>query len=421
MKRHEFQNQLDLDMRKLLNLCALDRNLQVFLGALSGLKHVASDDMGPTACTDGWTVWYHPDFWKKLTFPQRMGLIIHEMMHCMLLHMFRFRGAHHGIANVATDYRINAIIKSLSAVSSSIELPPDALDDEGRFKEEAEEIIYNKLLEEDRKSGGQGKGGGQGYGKSESSKGTGSSTGEFLPNDPTQKGKKGKDQQDPQNKPGQQAGGRPSDQELEEKWKEEANTAAQMAKLKGDFPGDVLGQLVPQEGRLDWKTILQQFIRGLVCDDVSEDTYDRRFLGDNIYVEAIQSPRVEGIVFVKDTSGSMCDEKTLTAMVSEIQQAVSDVKIPRIWVLDVDTRVYAEEFTSGETIPPTYKGGGGTDFRPAFDWVEDHFPDATAMVYFTDGYGSFPDQQPDYPVMWLNFGETDYPFGQVLDMREVVA
>jgi predicted metal-dependent peptidase len=44
------------------------------------------------------------------------------------------------------------------------------------------------------------------------------------------------------------------------------------------------------------------------------------------------------------------------------------------------------------------------------------------MIYFTDGWGPFPEKAPPYPVLWMTFGEDPetYPFGDVIDMREIV-
>jgi predicted metal-dependent peptidase len=43
------------------------------------------------------------------------------------------------------------------------------------------------------------------------------------------------------------------------------------------------------------------------------------------------------------------------------------------------------------------------------------------LIYFTDMYGSFPKYEPDYPVIWVNYGGKgggmDCPFGEVLDIE----
>ena len=47
-------------------------------------------------------------------------------------------------------------------------------------------------------------------------------------------------------------------------------------------------------------------------------------------------------------------------------------------------------------------GGGGTDFRPVFRYIDEHYElDPSLLIFFTDGYGAYPERPPQYPVMWL--------------------
>ena len=51
-------------------------------------------------------------------------------------------------------------------------------------------------------------------------------------------------------------------------------------------------------------------------------------------------------------------------------------------------------------------GGGGTDFRPAFRHIDrlvesGELPRLGGVLYFTDGYGVFPERAPDYPVAFV--------------------
>lgn len=57
------------------------------------------------------------------------------------------------------------------------------------------------------------------------------------------------------------------------------------------------------------------------------------------------------------------------------------------------------------------KGGGGTDFRPAFEYVDElcrkkEFQRLCGLIYFTDGYGTFPGEPPDYKTAFV-FVERD--------------
>ena len=64
------------------------------------------------------------------------------------------------------------------------------------------------------------------------------------------------------------------------------------------------------------------------------------------------------------------------------------------------------------------RGFGGTDFRPAFRYVDDRiaegeFTDLKGLIYFTDGDGIYPESQPDYPAAFVfienEFQDRDLP------------
>ena len=63
-------------------------------------------------------------------------------------------------------------------------------------------------------------------------------------------------------------------------------------------------------------------------------------------------------------------------------------------------------------------GLGGTDFRPVFDFVDElirgeEFTNLKGLIYFTDGYGVFPDHKPDYESAFVfldnNYGNPLVP------------
>ena len=58
-------------------------------------------------------------------------------------------------------------------------------------------------------------------------------------------------------------------------------------------------------------------------------------------------------------------------------------------------------------------GFGSTDFRPVFEYVrqlreEREFTNLKGLIYFTDGYGTYPEQMPDYDVMFAFLKEDEY-------------
>ncbi|NEP47085.1 MAG: hypothetical protein F6K35_51070, partial [Okeania sp. SIO2H7] len=69
---------------------------------------------------------------------------------------------------------------------------------------------------------------------------------------------------------------------------------------------------------------------------------------------------------------------------------------------------------------PRPVGGGGTSFIPFFDKVSEHWDwqSTGVCVYLTDGYGSFPEEPPPLPVLWVvtpgGLGLEQFPFGETV-------
>lgn len=62
-------------------------------------------------------------------------------------------------------------------------------------------------------------------------------------------------------------------------------------------------------------------------------------------------------------------------------------------------------------------GGGGTDFKPVFEWIANRHLRADLLVYFTDAQGTFPAQAPYYPVIWLIKGKATVPWGERIQLN----
>jgi predicted metal-dependent peptidase len=66
------------------------------------------------------------------------------------------------------------------------------------------------------------------------------------------------------------------------------------------------------------------------------------------------------------------------------------------------------------------EGGYGTDFRPAFEKVEElrkrgDFENLKGLIYFTDGYGTFPEKPTDYDTAFVFIEDSDYEDDKVPD------
>jgi len=343
----------------------------------------------PTACTDGESIYYNPKFVDSLSPQQLIGLVVHEICHPLFGHLERFEiqmKTHRELVNIAADYEINNLITEYNkSAAFPIILPDEGLVDLAKYGSEAAEVIYKKLLKDPPPKGKMRKA---------------SSCGEFTnAKDP----KKAKEQQ--------------------EKWREILAASIQTAKLRGEGSSSFIAKIAGQlESPVDLATLLERYLSEFTMSDDSTKP-DKHYLADyDICVAGMESEQFGKLVFVKDTSGSI-DGDILASCVSVIQSAADRLKTTGIIVLDVDTEVCnVEEFHNYDQIPLTAYGRGGTDFRPAFVWLEEECPDARVLVYLTDGYGPFPEVEPDVPVIWLTYGikPEDYPFGNAICLKDAI-
>ena len=134
------------------------------------------------------------------------------------------------------------------------------------------------------------------------------------------------------------------------------------------------------------------------------------------------------IVFLVDTSAS--NVSRMGPMLDKIQEVFDKVQPRLTHVVPCDTKVTdTHEVLAGERIPQNLKGGGGTRFKPAFDWAEKNAPNADGIIYLTDGYVYQSEwdslEDPQIPVLWLCFGyhpadtigTTRYTFGERVEVK----
>ena len=88
---------------------------QPFYGVLLSMIDFIHEPSFPTMATDGTKVFYNAKFVEECTTDELFGVILHEISHCIYLHMSTDRTmnreAHRW--NVATDYAINLEIRDM--------------------------------------------------------------------------------------------------------------------------------------------------------------------------------------------------------------------------------------------------------------------------------------------------------------------
>ncbi len=373
-----------------------------FFGSLGLRLQVVEDPKCPTAWTDGTRMGYSPDFIDGLTEDEVKGLICHEILHCALRHHTRRGTRDPQLWNVACDYTINPIIKD-----AGMALPKDGLYDPRFFGLSADEV-YEQLKKEREKRESQQASGGEGGEGTESQKSreenAAAAVGEV-------RDASGKD------------GGPASESEIkdqEREWNVAMSQAAQQADKVGKLPA-TLKRMVTEalNPRLDWSEILRRFVDSASRHDYSWSRPNRRYIGSGMYLPSVYSNQLGHVVAAIDTSGSISDE-TLNRFGSEIEAIINDYQAS-CTVIYCDTQVAGTaEYAPGEPVKLESHGGGGTDFRPPFNYVDDQGLNPVCMLYFTDGMcNAFP-PEPHYPVLWIHDNRYHRrftpPFGEVVEL-----
>ena len=103
---------------------------------------------------------------------------------------------------------------------------------------------------------------------------------------------------------------------------------------------------------------------------------------------------------------------------AEITAILDEAAPEAVHVVYCDAEVRAtESFEPGDAIDLSPQGGGGTAFRPVFDWIARSDIQPVCAIYLTDLDGDDFGPAPDYPVLWVSTELTGAPFGEVIPYR----
>lgn len=355
------------------------------------------DESVPTACTDGRVVRYSSDYLAKLSDAEISGLMIEEVGHCAMGHLWRRASRDMKRWNQACDQVLWAIIADLQlATGGRVALSKDCKV-EPRFKGLSAEEVYH-LLSLDNSS--------QSY----------QSPGEF--GDPAPDGQPS--ESDANGAPDDAIG--PQGPSLEQEWKAATLAAATVEKQRtqGKLPAWlklIVSDLT--EPRVPWTEHVREFCHTLSRDDYSFARPNRRYLASGFVLPSLRSERLGPIVGAFDTSGSIFSFPDMVRdILSEFQGILDHCRPTEMRMIDCDTRVHQQAtFQPGDdlrTFVP--EGGGGTDFRPVFDAIAALGEEPACLIFLTDLYGTFPATPPPYPVLWANFGapNNSAPFGKTI-------
>ena len=124
--------------------------------------------------------------------------------------------------------------------------------------------------------------------------------------------------------------------------------------------------------------------------------------------------RIRDFVIAIDTSAS-CSGETVRKFIRHtfdlLKRNESFFRKVNVHIIQCDSEVKSDEKITDTSELDRYLsemklyGGGATDFRPVFSYVDDlnekrEFDNLKGMIYFTDGYGIYPEKKPDFDVIF---------------------
>ena len=188
--------------------------------------------------------------------------------------------------------------------------------------------------------------------------------------------------------------------------------AKQEGKLPAFFDKAIENILDP---KISWKNALRRFMTEKSNDNFTWARGNRRFVTQGLYLPSrVDEGAMGETVIVIDTSGSIT-QKELDIFAAEIKGILNETRPIKTHVIYCDMAVnHIDTYGPHDDIVFTMRGGGGTDFRPPFIWAQNAGIYPKALVYLTDGYGTFP-EDPGYPTMWtITNNIVIPPFGEHL-------
>ncbi len=362
-----------------------------------------------TMATDEVTLFYNPSFLDGLSDRELVGVLAHEVMHPAMQHHTRRGERKPHLWNVACDHAINPIL-----TTADLALPEGALNDP-RFAGMNAERIYSLLDREDESESPQSTPSPQSNNASGAGESDQASDSESAPTVPSTLGGFGQvlDAPNPDH-PGEPAtDGQRSLQSQE--WRIALEQAQRTALAAGKIP-EGMKRMVEQarHAPVDWREALRRFFSQTVPQDYRWTPPNRRFVWAGLYLPGLHREGIGEIAIGVDCSGSISD-KLLSKFSAEVNAIAAESRPELVRVLYCDAAIQrVDEFTAGENIELNPVGGGGTDFRPVFTYLEERQIEPRCLIFLTDLAGSFPDETPPYPVIWAATSDRTAPFGQTV-------
>ncbi len=382
---------------------------QPYFGTIVSSIELEENNEILTFLSDGKKMRYNSEYLEKLTVEEVEFVMANGAMHTVLQHTDRLNERTKWLWQTASDYVVNAML-----VKNGMQLPEYAHYEEkfvGMYAEEVYEYLRAEMIDNSDYSMEQ-----------EQQQITDADNDIYAENLQMQKEHTpdidAKERENNTSEDKEEESTSTSEIEnLEEEMKEHFEQIFQKLKRQGNLPED-MHFVVPEyfSHKVDWREFLYGYIASHAKTSYSFNPPNMKYLYRGIYLPSLSSDLLKIIVAV-DTSGSV-DEELLSVFLGEVSAMMQQYPNYEIDVITADAKVQSyKTFLPGEALDYDISGGGGTDFRPVFEFIDKHIDYPTLLLYFTDGKGTFPEEEPMYDVLWIMPEALDIPFGECVNLE----
>lgn len=187
------------------------------------------------------------------------------------------------------------------------------------------------------------------------------------------------------------------------------------AKTQGDLPLGI-EIIVPnlKTNQISWEDELYTIIENSVKFDYKLLPPNKRFLSRGVALPSLSGTKMKLVIAI-DSSGSI-DKELLGRFLNEVESIMNTFCSFEIDLLIADAKVHEHHtLYVGDKLEYTLKGGGGTNFEETFKYADENITDISLFLYFTDGFGIMPKDEPSYDVVWVvSNNEAKIPFGRTI-------
>ncbi|MBE5871158.1 MAG: hypothetical protein E7294_07860 [Lachnospiraceae bacterium] len=377
-------------------------NLAFLDTALTHLRPKAVESLGGMCIRNG-ELWYDPVFVLS-KYKEEPNYItrayLHSLLHCVFFHSFQYDKLNRTYWDLATDLAVEHMIMDMQAAHTSLryddELQRLLLD----YKREAGRLTAEKLYRN------------------------------FLVNEPSHRRRELLEEL--------------FLRDIHESWEEQEMEELAMSlaewkkitqRIKADLKsfskdktkGEAITENLSEAMRekYDYAGFLRRFMsmgEQIRVNDEEFDyiyyTYGLREYGNMPLIEPLEyadDKKIKDFVIAIDTSAS-CRGATVQAFLQKtygiMTQSESFFRKINVHIIQCDSSVQSDvKITCAEDFDSFMKNGkfvgfGSTDFRPVFRHVDEllakrEFDDLKGLIYFTDGYGAYPEKMPEYDVAFV--------------------